>query len=83
MRAEALAELNQNPSLANNDINILRNRVGATEIDFSSYTMSDFRTTLLKERAVELYMEGHRFFDLTRFGVYNEYCYKVLNGIGR
>ena len=27
-------------------------------------------------------MEGHRFFDLTRFGVYNEYCYTVLNGIG-
>ena len=44
--------------------------------------MSDFRTALLKERSVELYMEGHRFFDLTRFGVYNEYCYKVLNGIG-
>ena len=32
------------------------------------------REELLKERAVELYMEGHRFFDLTRFGVYDEYC---------
>ncbi len=82
MRAEALAELNQNPILANDDINILRNRVGQTDIDFSSYSMSDFRTALLKERSVELYMEGHRFFDLTRFGVYNEYCYTVLNGIG-
>ena len=41
-------------------------------------TMDAFRTLLLKERAVELYMEGHRFFDLTRFGVYNEYCSNVL-----
>jgi hypothetical protein len=39
--------------------------------------MDAFRTLLLKERAVELYMEGHRFFDLTRFGVYNEYCSNV------
>jgi hypothetical protein len=44
------------------------------EIDYSSFTMASFREELLKERAVELYMEGHRFFDLTRFGVYDEYC---------
>ena len=37
-------------------------------------SMSDFRTALLKERAVELLAEGHRFFDLTRMGVYDEYC---------
>ena len=74
MRAESLAELNQNPILANDDINILRNRVGMNEIDYSSLTMASFREELLKERAVELYMEGHRFFDLTRFGVYDEYC---------
>ena len=49
------------------------------KIDYSSLTMNSFRKELLKERAVELYMEGHRFFDLTRFGVYDEYC-KLIYG---
>ena len=74
MRAEANAEISSNPAAANDDINILRNRVGMSEVDYSSFIMTSFREELLKERAVELYMEGHRFFDLTRFGVYDEYC---------
>jgi hypothetical protein len=74
MRAEANAEISSDPSAANNDVNILRNRVEMGEIDYSAYTMNSFREELLRERAVELYMEGHRFFDLTRFGVYDEYC---------
>ena len=78
MRAEALAEIFQNPEMASNDINSLRNRVGMSAFNGSGMTMDAFRTLLLKERAVELYMEGHRFFDLTRFGVYNEYCSNVL-----
>lgn len=73
MRAEALAELNQDPSLANSDVNILRNRVGMENIDFSGLSMQGFRTQLLRERAAELYMEGHRFFDITRMGVFDEY----------
>ena len=79
MRAEANAEISSDPSFANNDINILRNRVGMSEINYSSLTMISFRKELLKERAVELYMEGHRFFDLTRFGVYDEYC-RLIHG---
>ena len=78
MRAEALAELNQNPALANQDINALRSRVGMANFDGASLSMDAFRTALLKERGVELYMEGHRFFDLTRFGVYDEYCSNIL-----
>ena len=74
MRAEANAEILSDPTAANNDINILRNRVEMGNVDYSSFTMDSFREELLKERAVELYMEGHRFFDLTRFGVYDEYC---------
>jgi hypothetical protein len=46
--------------------------------DGASLSMDAFRTALLKERGVELYMEGHRFFDLTRFGVYDEYCSNIL-----
>ena len=79
MRAEASAEINSDPSAANIDINILRKRAEMNEIDYSSLTMNSFRKELLKERAVELYMEGHRFFDLTRFGVYDEYC-KLIYG---
>ena len=81
MRAEASAEISSDPSTANNDINILRNRVEMSEIDYSSLTMSSFRKELLKERAVELYMEGHRFFDITRFGVYDEYCKLIYGNI--
>ena len=74
MRAEATAEISSNPTEANNDINDLRSRVEMEEVDYSSLSMDLFREELLKERAVELYMEGHRFFDLTRFGIYDEYC---------
>ena len=74
MRAEASAEISSDPAAANEDINILRERVEMNNVDYSSLSMESFREELLKERAVELYMEGHRFFDLTRFGVYDEYC---------
>jgi len=74
LRAEALAELNQSPTMAHSDINILRNRVGWGDVDYTGLSMEDFRRELLRERGVELYMEGHRFFDLTRLGVYDEYC---------
>ncbi len=73
MRAEALAEINLNPSFANADLNVLRTRVGMPNITTSA-NMTDFRKALLRERAAELSMEGHRFFDLTRLGVYDEYC---------
>jgi hypothetical protein len=81
MRAEANAEISSDPSAANNDVNILRNRVEMNNIDYSSLNMNSFRKELLKERAVELYMEGHRFFDLTRFGVYDEYCKLIYGNI--
>ena len=74
MRAEALAEINSNPSLANADLNKLRARVGMANFVGDGMTMTNFRKALLRERSAELSMEGHRFFDLTRLGVYDEYC---------
>jgi starch-binding outer membrane protein, SusD/RagB family len=78
MRAEAKAELGE-PADAMSDINALRQRVGAADLDLSNMSMEEFREALLRERGVELYMEGHRFFDLTRMGVYSEYCDNVLS----
>lgn len=84
MRAEALAEINQDPTQANTDLNILRNRVGIGNFDGAGLSMEDFRKALLRDRVAELSMEGHRFFDLTRMGVYDEYCrasYGNTNGV--
>ena len=79
MRAEAMVEISQDPSQANSDFNILRNRVEMTDFNGGGMSIEDFRISLLQERAVELYMEGHRFFDLTRMGVLDEYC-RLLYG---
>jgi hypothetical protein len=81
MRAEALAEINQNPILAEQDINTLRMRVGMPNFSGSGLNMTDFRTALIRERGVELSVEGHRFFDLTRLGLYNEYCQAAYGNI--
>ena len=78
MRAEAMVEISQDPSQANSDFNILRNRVEMTDFNGGGMSIEDFRVSLLQERAVELYMEGHRFFDLTRMGVLDEYCRLLL-----
>ncbi len=77
IQAEAAVELGQDASLANESINRLRNRVGITDFEGAGMSMEDFRTALLRERAVELYMEGQRFFDLTRMGVYDAYCQTI------
>ena len=81
MRAEAMAEISQDPGQANADFNTLRDRVDGTAFDGTGLSMSDFRTALLEERGVELYMEGHRFFDITRMGVYDEYCKTIYGNI--
>ena len=79
MRAEARVEIYQDPSLANADFNALRTRVSMTDFEGSGMSIANFRTALLEERGVELYMEGHRFFDLTRMGVLDAYC-RFLHG---
>ena len=81
MRAEAMAEISGNPTDANENVNILRNRVEMEDMDYTGMPFDIFREQILMERAVELYMEGHRFFDLTRFGYYDEYCRLIYGDI--
>jgi len=74
MRAEALAEISGTPSAAEPDLNALRSRVGMPNFNTSGMSMDTFRTALLRERSAELSVEGHRFFDITRMGVYDQLC---------
>ncbi len=65
MRAEAENELN-GPSGAYSYINQVRERAGLPAL--TGLNQSSFRTALKKERATELGFEGHRKFDLLRWG---------------
>ena len=85
MRAEALIESGDFNNEARQIINDIRNRakkdISATSLisyaqdqcDISTYdnfaTQDDARKALRWERRVELAMEGHRFFDLRRWGL--------------
>ncbi len=70
IRAEALAEINNNPALAESDINILKTRISAEDLFVGAgMSMTEFRDALMRERGAELYFEGQRWFDLTRMGL--------------
>ena len=81
MYAEACCELGgaENLTAAKNALNEVRGRVGlaafpytatysGTEHTFAD-TQADLRTAIRHERRVELAMEGHRWFDLVRWGI--------------
>lgn len=69
MRAEAENELN-GPANAYLFINEVRNRAGLPPL--VGLDQSSFRQALRKERATELGFEGHRKFDLLRWGIFVE-----------
>ncbi len=69
MKAEAENELN-GPSNAYQYINAVRERAGLS--DLQGLNQDSFRTALRKERATELGFEGHRKYDLIRWGVFVE-----------
>ena len=49
-------------------INLLRNRVGMVKLELANLPAgSDIRTEIRRERRVELFFEGHRFFDIIRW----------------
>ena len=49
-------------------INLLRDRVGMVHMDLSNLPAgSDIRTEIQRERRIELFFEGHRYFDIIRW----------------
>ena len=69
MRAEAENELN-GPDNAYEFINLVRERAGLDGL--SGLNQESFRMAIRKERATELGFEGHRKYDLLRWGIFVE-----------
>jgi hypothetical protein len=67
--AEAKIELNQLDATVTNAINLVRARAGQPVV--LAVTQSDLRQLVRRERAVELALEGLRWIDLKRWGIYN------------
>ncbi len=66
IRAEAYAATGKE-DLALADLNRIRTRAGATAVA-ATVKGADLIDAIMKERRLELYLEGHRFFDLKRRG---------------
>lgn len=68
IRAEARANQGNliGPNSATSDLNIIRNRAGLGVTNAT--TMEDILDAIMQERRVELFAEGHRWFDLKRTG---------------
>lgn len=69
LKAEALNELGQlEPSAS--EVNRIRNRALLPDLTSEQKSSQNvLRTTILKERRLELFQEGHRWDDLVRYGV--------------
>ena len=67
--AEAKIELNQLDATVNTAINLVRTRAGQPAA--TTLTQAAFRQLVRRERAVELALEGLRWIDLKRWGIYN------------
>jgi hypothetical protein len=72
--AEALNELNQTTT-AQPYLNMVRHRAGLS--DLSGLSQDQFRNAVMQERRVEFFGEGHRFFDLRRWGKLEQYVHDI------
>lgn len=77
IRAEARAHLNKLTGVgsAEEDLNAIRNRAGLPPT--TAATQTELLTAILHERQVELFTEGHRWFDLIRTGNIDDVMYEV------
>lgn len=66
IRAEAAARLGL-LAQAIDDVNTIRDRAGVADLDAAVDTQTEVLVAVLNERRLELFYEGHRFFDLRRF----------------
>jgi hypothetical protein len=77
MYAEALNEINNGPDAAAYDaINQVRARAGIQDLS-QGLNYQEFKDSLLQERRWEFVMEGHRWYDLVRFGKLQEAVLKA------
>ena len=67
IRSEAYARKNEFEK-AYADLKTIRDRVGLPQLEQKN-NWSDYLTDLAKERICELGLEGHRYFDLIRWGI--------------
>jgi hypothetical protein len=81
MHAEALIEQNIRLQDALADINLVRSRPGVKMPPLTMGDQADLRKKMRHERRVELALEGHRFFDLIRWG--NQYATPLLTAQGK
>ncbi|ADV48093.1 RagB/SusD domain-containing protein [Cellulophaga algicola DSM 14237] len=72
MLAEALNENNQ-PDLAGPFVDQVRLRAELSTVSDLSLDQTAMRQAIIDERAMELAGEGHRFFDLVRWGLADDY----------
>ena len=76
--AEALNELNRTDE-AMNFVNMIRLRPGVDMPSLSGLDQDGLRQAIRDERKWELGLEGHRFFDLVRWGIAGE----TIRAMGR
>lgn len=69
VRAEANARLGADAATVRADIDAVRDRAGLAPLPVTVDTQEELLAAILQERRVELAMEGHRFFDLRRYGI--------------
>ena len=69
--AEALNEVDGPTSEAYNAVNIIRNRSGMPDLP-AGLSKEEFRERVRNERAVELFFEDHRFWDIRRWLIAEE-----------